>query len=113
MLNWNSLRILQIITIIGYLLIIHLAFDAYLRPDKWLGLHRTFLGLVIHSATWSGAISLALYGLSLFTPWNVFFLAAAHFLIDARKCSLQQRFGQNAYLVDQFLHVVTILITLR
>ncbi|MDP3051642.1 MAG: DUF3307 domain-containing protein [Candidatus Desulforudaceae bacterium] len=104
--------VVETLSMVGLLLVIHVAFDAYLRPDKWLGLHRTFPGLVIHSITWGGALSFALFWLAKFGFFDFFFLAVTHFLIDAQKRSLQQRFGRNTHLVDQFLHTVTVIVVL-
>jgi uncharacterized membrane protein YozB (DUF420 family) len=72
--------------------------------------------LFVHASIWGLGVSLALFYLDLFAWWKVIMLVGGHFIIDAWKCrgwhNKQGLSEMGAYFIDQFLHVVQILIAL-
>ena len=86
--------------------------------------------LFVHSAIWGLGISIALIFIGLFAWWKVLMLVAGHYIIDYWKCrGIYKKWPKKtitgnvmgsaiipiigdlgAYYIDQFLHVVQILL---
>ena len=67
--------------------------------------------LLAHSFIWAGTISAGLLYFGMFALWSALFLVSGHFVIDrwkARKTSS----GNLVFLIDQFLHLIQIIIVM-
>lgn len=101
------------VVLVVTLLALHLVTDALIRPDKWLRLHRSVPGLVLHGVSWAAVLSLPLLAAGIFAWWKLVFLALTHAVIDFAKPVLLRHLGYGkGYLTDQLLHVLTIIVVL-
>ena len=81
--------------------------------------------LFVHSAIWGLGLSIALIGFGMFAWWKVAMLVIGHYMIDYWKCrGVYKKWPQKtvneekvpiigdygAYYIDQFLHVIQILL---
>ncbi|WP_066632784.1 DUF3307 domain-containing protein [Desulfolucanica intricata] len=104
--------------ILNFLLLFccHVLGDYYLQLNKFARYKRkNILILLGHAASWAVIISLGLFILNLFYWWKFFFLCFTHFLIDGLKIKFFRSglsYLHPVNLVDQSLHLITIIITL-
>lgn len=104
---------MELAVLIVSLLALHLVTDAFIRPDKWLRLHRTVPGLMLHGFSWAVLLSLTLAAAGYFAWWKLVFLTLTHAAIDYAKPVLLRFLGYpRGYFMDQFLHVLTIIVVI-
>jgi hypothetical protein len=77
---------------------------------------QSFYILFIHSVIWGLGLSIFLFHVGLFAWWKMVFLVIGHFVIDGwkarghyKKMGLTDR---SAYLIDQILHLIQLVVVL-
>lgn len=104
--------------ILNFFLLIagHILGDFYLQLNKFAKYKRkSILALLCHAIIWSLLISMGLLIAHLFLWWKFILLCSSHFLIDWLKIKLFRPglgYLHPVNIVDQLLHVLTIIITL-
>ena len=92
------------------ILVAHTAGDLLFRVHEWLRINQTLFGYLLHVLIWAGSISIVLAVYKRFTVSKFIFLAVTHFIIDFNKVYLIA-FGRNeGYIIDQILHLITIIL---
>jgi len=89
-------------------------FTEYTLQKTQLGIYKKkkLLGLLIHAALWSLAMSPSLALLNLFAQWKVLFLFGTHAMIDLLKMRLTNsklKTWHPVSLIDQLLHLLTVI----
>jgi len=80
---------------------------AYLAENKGKNDYLLFA----HSFIWAGTISAGLVYFGMFALWRAMFLVAGHFVIDRWKAR-KTGSGNKELLIDQFLHLLQLLIVM-
>lgn len=94
------------------LLVAHITGDMFFRVDDWLGIHRTSLGYLVHVLTWASLISMVLAVYKRFTFQKFIFLFATHYIVDINKLQLLSFGWVEGYVIDQILHMISIMLVL-
>jgi membrane-associated protease RseP (regulator of RpoE activity) len=97
---------------VAAILAAHIAGDVFLRIDSWFDLWRTTTGYLIHVLIWAGLISIVLAVYKLFTIPKFLFLLLTHYIIDTNKLYLFTYGRIAGYVLDQSLHLISIILVL-
>ena len=99
-----------------WLLLIHLIYDWHLQGEfVWTFKSRLITVLGVHCLTWAMLMSIPLFYFNAFLPWMFSWLLGTHFVIDYWKCRVlhpEDRLTEKYLLIDQLLHVISVVIVL-